>query len=98
VIATADLVVLLTGDVATGVVGFAALIIAAASVTSFRAGRHTGRLFATHLGIGLEFLLAAGVIRLAGLDTFAMIGIAAAIIAVRRVIVLGLGYAARAAG
>jgi hypothetical protein len=84
--------------IAAAVIAFASLIIFAACFTSFRAGRHTGTLFATQLGIGLEFLLAAGLIRLAAVDTFAMLGITAAIIAVRRAIVLGLGYAARAAG
>jgi uncharacterized membrane protein len=52
----------------------------------------------TYLGIGLEFFLAAGLIRLASVDTFQMLGLTAAIIAVRRTIVLGLGYAARASG
>jgi Protein of unknown function (DUF1622) len=88
----------LTAILATAIVGFACLVIVVATLTSFRAGRHTGKLFATQIGIGLEFLLAAGLIRLASIDTFAMIGITAAIIAVRRAIVLGLGYAARAAG
>jgi hypothetical protein len=88
----------LTAAAATAVVAFACLVIVAACLTSWRAGRHAGTLFATQLGIGLEFLLAAGLIRLAGIDTFAMIGITAAIIVVRRAIVLGLGYAARAAG
>ena len=88
----------LTAAAATAIVAFACLVIVVSSVTSFRAGRHTGRLFATQLGIALEFLLAAGLIRLAGVDTFAMLGITAAIIAVRRTIVLGLGYAAKAAG
>jgi hypothetical protein len=84
--------------VSTAVVAFASLVIFVSCFTSFRAGRHTGTLFATQLGIGLEFLLAAGLIRLTAVDTFAMLGITAAIIAVRRAIVMGLGYAARAAG
>lgn len=88
----------LTAAAATGIVAFACLVITVATLTSFRAGRHTGMLFATQLGIGLEFLLAAGLIRLASVDTFAMLGITAAIIVVRRAIVLGLGYAAKAAG
>lgn len=83
---------------ATAIVAFAALVIFAGSLASLRAGRHTGMLTATYLGVGLEFLLAAGLIRLAGAETFAMLGLAAAIIAVRRTVVLGLRYAARAAG
>jgi hypothetical protein len=88
----------LSAVASTAIIGFASLIIFVACFTSFRAGRHAGTLFATQLGIGLEFLLAAGLVRLTAVDTFAMLGITASIIAVRRAIVLGLGYAARAAG
>ncbi len=88
----------LTEVIATAIVAFAALVIFAGSISSLRARRHTGVLLATYLGIGLEFFLAAGLIRLASVETFLMLGFAAAIIAVRRAIVLGLGYAARAAG
>ena len=84
--------------VATAIVAFAALVIFAGAIGSLSAGRHTGVALATKIGIGLEFLLAAGLIRLASADTFTTLGLAAAIIAVRRTIVLGLGYAARAAG
>ena len=88
----------LTTVAATSIVAIAALIILAGSLTALRAGRHTGILLATYLGIGLEFLLAAGLIRLASVETFLMLGLAAGIIAVRRAIVLGLRYGARAAG
>jgi Protein of unknown function (DUF1622) len=87
----------ITTTVATAVVAFAALIIFAGSLASVRGGSHAGRILATYLGVGLEFLLAAGLIRLASADTFPMLGLAAAIIVVRRTIVLGLGYATRAA-
>jgi uncharacterized membrane protein len=97
-LAAAHLSAELTTAVATAIVAFAALVIFTGSMTSLRAGRHTGRLLATYLGIGLEFFLAAGLIRLASVDTFQMLGLAAAIIVVRRTIVLGLGYASRAAG
>ena len=85
----------LTTVAATAIVGFAALVIFMGSLTSVRAGRHAGMLLATYLGIGLEFFLAAGLIRLAAVDTSAMLGVAAAIIAVRRAIVVGLKTAAR---
>src|SRR5262245_61493677 len=88
----------LTSAVATAIVAFAALVIFVGSLSSLRAGRHTGRLLATYLGIGLEFFLAAGLVRLASVDTFKMLGLTAAILVVRRVIVLGLGQAARATG
>jgi Protein of unknown function (DUF1622) len=98
VIAAAHLSMELTVAVATAIVAFAVLVIFVGSLTSLRAGRHTGRLLATYLGIGLEFFLAAGLIRLASVDTFQMLGLTAAIIVVRRTIVLGLSYASRAAG
>lgn len=86
----------LTSVVPTAIVAFAALVVFAGALTSVRAGRHTGILLATYLGVGLEFFLAAGLIRLASAETFAMLGLAAAIVAVRRAIVLGLGYAVKA--
>jgi uncharacterized membrane protein len=88
----------LTTALATVIVAFAALVIFAGAFASLRAGPHAGRLLATYLGVGLEFLLAAGLIRLASSESFEMLGLAAAIIVVRRTISLGLGYAARAAG
>ena len=88
----------LSAVVSAAVIGFASLLVFTACFTSFRAGRHTGTLFATQLGVGLEFLLAAGLIRLAAVDSFAALGVAASIIAVRRAISLGLRNAARGTG
>ena len=88
----------LTTVVATAIVAFAALVVFAGALGSSRAGRHAGVLLATYLGIGLEFFLAAGLVRLASADTFAMLALAAGIIAVRRTIALGLRVAARATG
>lgn len=86
-----------TTVVVTAIVGFAGVAIFAGSFAALRAGRHAGVLLATYIGVGLEFLLAAGLIRLAQADTFAMLGLAAGIIAVRRMVSFGLGYAARVA-
>lgn len=72
------------------------MITAVAILTAPRLGLHMARAFSTFLGLGLEFLLAAGLIRLAQQNTFEMLGVAAAIIAVRRVVIIGLGYGARA--
>ena len=47
--------------------------------------------------LGLEFLLAGGLIRLAGAQGFRMLGIVAAIIAVRRTIAFGIRFGVRAA-
>lgn len=75
-----------------------AVIIVVGVLSAPRRGLHTARAFSTFLGLGLEFLLAAGLIRLASQNTFQMLGIAAAIIAARRIVIIGLGYGARAEG
>jgi len=75
-----------------------AVIIVAGVLSAPRRGLQTARAFSTFLGLGLEFLLAAGLIRLASQNTFQMLGIAAAIIVARRIVIIGLGYGARAEG
>jgi uncharacterized membrane protein len=75
-----------------------ALIIVVGVLGAPRYGLHTARAFSTFLGLGLEFLLAAGLIRLAQQNTFEMLGVAAAIIVARRIVLIGLGYGARAEG
>jgi uncharacterized membrane protein len=75
-----------------------AVIIVVGVLSAPRRGLHTAMAFSTFLGLGLEFLLAAGLIRLASQNTFEMLGIAAAIIAARRIVIIGLGYGARAEG
>jgi uncharacterized membrane protein len=72
-----------------------ALIIVLGILAAPRRRLHTARAFSTFLGLGLDFLLAAGLIRLAQQNTFVMLGIAAAIIVVRRIVLVGLGYGAR---
>jgi hypothetical protein len=78
------------------VIGVAIIVVGV--LTAPRYCLHTGRAFGTFLGFGLEFLLAAGLIRLASTTTFAMIGITASIIAARRMVLLGLGFATRVTG
>jgi uncharacterized membrane protein len=75
-----------------------AVIIVVGVLSAPRRGLHTATAFSTFLGLGLEFLLAAGLIRLASQNTFQMLGVAAAIIAARRIVIIGLGYGARAEG
>jgi hypothetical protein len=75
-------------------IGAAIIVIGVLGATRY--GRHTARAFSAFLPLGLDFLLAAGLIRLAQQRTFAMLGIAAAIIAVRRIVLIGLSYGARA--
>jgi hypothetical protein len=73
-----------------------ALIIVLGILAAPRHRLHTARAFSTFLGLGLDFLLAAGLIRLAQQNTFLMLGIAASIIVVRRIVLIGLSYGARA--
>jgi uncharacterized membrane protein len=60
--------------------------------------RRAAASLASALALALEFFLAAGLLRLAALDTFAALGLAAFIIALRRVISYGVRFAVRAAG
>ena len=52
---------------------------------------------AASLGLGLEFFLAAGLIRLAAINDFGALGLVAAVVLFRRVIGLGVRYAVQAA-
>lgn len=76
----------------------AAIIIVIGVLTSLRYGFHGAPLLTVRLSLGVEFFLAAGVIRLTSANTFEMLGLAAAIILARRVIRLGLRFGARATG
>ena len=95
-VATARLPIDLTSAVATVPFAIAAGIIVFGTFASLLMGRRAGIAFATYLGLGLEFFLAAGLIRLASADSFEMVGITATIIAARRVVVLGVRFGARA--
>jgi uncharacterized membrane protein len=73
-----------------------AAIIVVGAVLALFSGRHAGLAFANHLTLGLEFLLAAGLLRLASADQLEMLGLVAAVIVTRRIIVVGLRYSTRA--
>jgi uncharacterized membrane protein len=75
-----------------------ATIIVIGVLSAPRRGPHIAIAFSTFLGLGLDFLLAAGLIRLAQQSTFEALGVAAAIIATRRIVLIGLRYGARAEG
>jgi uncharacterized membrane protein len=77
-------------------VAMAALVALSAVVRAVSRPAHAASVLAAGLGLSLEFLLAAGLLRLANRPSFTGLGIAASIIAVRRVIGLGLGFARRA--
>ena len=59
--------------------------------------RRAAASLATALALGLEFFLAAGLLRLAALDTLAALGLAAFILLLRRLISYGVRFAVRAA-
>jgi hypothetical protein len=71
-------------------------IIVIGAVLALISGRHAGLAFSNHLTLGLEFLLAAGLLRLASSDQLEMLGLVAAVIVTRRIIVIGLRYSTRA--
>ena len=82
--------------VAGACVAIGSLIIVAGALVSLRAGRGAGLLLANYLSVGVEFFLAGGLVRLAGDQTFATLGLAAVIIVLRRMISFGIKLAARA--
>lgn len=88
----------LTDAVASVPFAIGAAIIVLGACFALFSGRRAGRALAEHIALGLEFLLAAGLIRLASADQLQMLGLVAAIIVARRVIGLGVRYGARAWG
>ena len=96
--ATAHLSSDLTSLVATLPFAVAALVIVLGLPRALAHPRHAGSSFASSLALGVEFFLAAGLIRLASAQDFETLGVVATIIAARRVIGLGVRYGARAAG
>lgn len=86
----------LTSTVAAVPFAIAATIIIVGACLSIFRGRHAASAFANHITLGLEFLLAAGLIRLASANTLEMLGLVGAIIVTRRIIVLGIRWGTRA--
>ncbi len=86
----------LTAAVAAVPFAIAAAIIITGACLSIFAGRHAASAFANHITLGLEFLLAAGLIRLASANSLEMLGLVGAIIVTRRIIVLGIRWGTRA--
>ena len=97
-IAAAHLSPDITQALATVPFAIAAFLVLFGVLRSLLAGRRAAPALLPYLTLGLEFFLAAGLIRLAGADDFATLGVVAAIIVARRVISFGLRYGARAAG
>ncbi len=95
-LAVAHLPAELVSTLAGACVAIGSLIIVAGALLSLRAGRWAGLLLANYLSVGVEFFLAGGLVRLAGDQTFAALGLAAVIIILRRMISFGIQLAARA--
>jgi uncharacterized membrane protein len=74
-------------------VALAAVVAVIAVLRAVRSPRTAATTLASGLGLTLEFLLAAGLLRLATRPTLMTLGLAALIIAIRRIIGLGLGFA-----
>lgn len=53
---------------------------------------------AASVGLGLEFLLAAGLLRLSSIDDFAALAVVAALVVLRKLIVVGIRAGLRALG
>jgi uncharacterized membrane protein len=86
----------LTSTVAAIPFAIASAIIVVGACLSIFAGRHAASAFANHITLGLEFLLAAGLIRLASANSLEMLGLVGAIIVTRRIIVVGIRWGTRA--
>lgn len=76
----------------------AVVVIATAVLRSGARPRHAGAELAAGLGLGLDLLLAAGLIRLAGKPSLRVLGLVAVVIAVRKISGAGVKAAVRAVG
>jgi uncharacterized membrane protein len=72
-------------------------VVAVGVVRALAAPRHAAGSLARALALALEFFLAAGLLRLAALQDLESLGLAAFIIALRRLISYGLRFGVRAA-
>jgi uncharacterized membrane protein len=75
----------------------AAVVILAGALRALAAPGRAAATLADALRLGLELLLAAGLLRLARAQDPATLGLTAAVVAVRQVIARGVGFARRAA-
>lgn len=76
----------------------AVLVIVVGVVRVLSSGRAGPSELAAAVALGLEFLLAAGLVRLAAIDDFAALGMVALVIVVRKVVGVGIRSAVRALG
>ena len=83
-------------DAAAVVTTMATLVLAVAVARAAPRGRSGARPLLEGVGLALEFLLAAGLLRLATLDDFGALGLVAAVVLLRRLISHGLQSGVRA--
>lgn len=76
--------------------GVAALVLVWGTVAAARSRARAGAVFAAHTALALDFLLAAGIVRLAAVESLRQLGTVAAIIVVRKVVTHGIRAGARA--
>jgi len=74
----------------------AVLVITTGLVRAVAAGRGAPARIAASVGLGLEFLLAAGLLRLSAVDDLEALGAVAAIVVLRKVITAGLRFGVQA--
>lgn len=75
---------------------FAVAVITVGLLRAGLAGRAGPAELAASVSLGLEFLLAAGLLRLSAIDDLAGLGVVAAIVVLRRIIGAGIRFALRA--
>jgi uncharacterized membrane protein len=83
---------------AAGPFAIAVVVIAVGLVRAASSGRAGPAELAASLALGLEFLLAAGLLRLTAIDDFGALGLVAAIVLLRKLIGTGIRFALRALG
>ena len=76
----------------------AALVLVGGALAAARAPGAAGATFARHVQLTLELLLAAGIIRLAAVETYGALATVAIIVALRQVIARGVRFGAAASG
>ncbi len=81
---------------AAAITAAAALVLLGGALAALRTPRRAGLTFATHTALALELLLAAGVLRLAAVESLESLGAVAAIVAIRQLIGRGIRSGAAA--
>lgn len=84
------------GDAAAVPFAMAAVVVAVTLARLPAAGRDAPRELVAGVRLALEFLLAAGLLRLAAIEDAAALAVVAAVVLLRRLLTTGLGFGLRA--